>query len=62
MEVFTAMKMTRGGVGKKSVEALELVKITRPEQRMRYPHQLSGGMAGVMIAVTVLPPAAADRR
>ena len=56
MEVFRSHeKMTREEAWKKSVEALELVKIASPEQRMKeYPHQLSGGMRQrVMIAMAL---------
>ena len=56
MEVFRSHeKMTREEAWKKSVEALELVKIASPEQRMKeYPHQLSGGMhQRVMIAMAL---------
>ena len=56
MEVFRSHeKMTREEAWKKSVEALELVKIASPEQRMKeYPHQLSGGMRQrVMIAMSL---------
>ncbi len=56
MEVFRSHeKMTREEAWEKSVEALELVKIASPEQRMKeYPHQLSGGMRQrVMIAMAL---------
>lgn len=56
MEVFRSHeKMTREEAFKRSVEALELVKIASPQQRMKeYPHQLSGGMRQrVMIAMAL---------
>lgn len=56
MEVFKSHeKMSQEEAYKKSVEALTLVKIASPEQRMKeYPHQLSGGMRQrVMIAMAL---------
>ncbi|MCD8078497.1 MAG: ABC transporter ATP-binding protein [Lachnospiraceae bacterium] len=56
MEVFqTHQKLSREEAWKKSVEALKLVKIALPEQRMKeYPYQLSGGMRQrVMIAMAL---------
>lgn len=47
--------MSKEEAYKRSVEALKLVKIASPEQRMKeYPHQLSGGMRQrVMIAMAL---------
>ena len=56
MEVFRSHeKMSREEAYERSVEALKLVKIASPEQRMKeYPHQLSGGMRQrVMIAMAL---------
>ena len=56
MEVFmTHQGMSRREARRKAVEALDMVKIASPEQRVdEYPHQLSGGMRQrVMIAMAL---------
>lgn len=55
-EVFRIhQKSSRTEARKKAIEALEMVKIAMPEQRINeYPHQLSGGMRQrVMIAMAL---------